>query len=149
LIFHFAQIERPATIVWDEVWYVGDARSIISGTGELRPEHPPLAKLFIVAGDYLFSGFKTPEHRSGAMNTGIVNSSSSSTTFAVTNASKFTIGMALRMDNGTDDGHQASTLRAIILPSTGAQAGRQQPSMPSWKRFTSLPIRLSTGASSR
>jgi dolichyl-phosphate-mannose--protein O-mannosyl transferase len=99
MIFHFAQIERPATIVWDEVWYVGDARSIISGTGELRPEHPPLAKLFIVAGDYICSGFKTPEHRSGAMNTGIVNSSSSSTTFAVTNASKFTIGMAIRMDS--------------------------------------------------
>ena len=99
MIFHFAQIERPATIVWDEGWYVGDARSIISGTGELRPEHPPLAKLFIVAGDYIFSGFKTPEHRSGAMNTGIVNSSSSSTTFAVTNASKFTIGMAIRMDS--------------------------------------------------
>jgi dolichyl-phosphate-mannose-protein mannosyltransferase len=99
LIFHFAQIERPATIVWDEVWYVGDARSIISGTGELRPEHPPLAKLFIVAGDYIFSGFKTPEHRSGAMNTRMVNSSTTSTTFAVTDASKFTIGMAIRMDN--------------------------------------------------
>ena len=68
LIFHFAAIERPATIVWDEVYYVGDARSIFSGTGELRPEHPPLAKLFIVAGDYLFNGFKTPEHNIGATN---------------------------------------------------------------------------------
>ena len=68
LIFHFAAIERPATIVWDEVWYVGDARSIFSGTGELRPEHPPLAKLFIVAGDYIFNGFKTPEHNTGATN---------------------------------------------------------------------------------
>ena len=99
LIFHFAQIERPTTIVWDEVWYVGDARSIFSGTGELRPEHPPLAKLFIVAGDYIFNGFKTPEHNSGAMNTEMVNSSTSSTTIAVTDASKFTIGMAIRMDS--------------------------------------------------
>ena len=99
LIFHFAQIERPTTIVWDEVWYVGDARSIFSGTGELRPEHPPMAKLFIVAGDYIFNGFKTPEHNSGAMNTEMVNSSTSSTTIAVTDASKFTIGMAIRMDS--------------------------------------------------
>ena len=66
LIFHFIAIERPPTIVWDETWYVGDARSIISGTGELRPEHPPLSKLFIVAGDYIFNGFKSPEKDTGA-----------------------------------------------------------------------------------
>ena len=65
----------------------------------MRPEHPPLAKLFIVAGDYIFNGFKTPEHNSGAMNTEMVNSSTSSTTIAVTDASKFTIGMAIRMDS--------------------------------------------------
>ena len=65
LVFHIIAIDRPQTIVWDEVWYVGDARSIFSGTGEMRPEHPPLAKLFIVAGDYLLNGFKTPEKDSG------------------------------------------------------------------------------------
>jgi hypothetical protein len=27
----------------------------------LRSEHPPLAKLFIVAGDYIFNGFTVPE----------------------------------------------------------------------------------------
>ena len=27
MIFHFAQIERPATIVWDEVWYVEIGRA--------------------------------------------------------------------------------------------------------------------------
>jgi hypothetical protein len=26
LIFHFVAIMRPPTIVWDEVWYVGDTR---------------------------------------------------------------------------------------------------------------------------
>jgi dolichyl-phosphate-mannose--protein O-mannosyl transferase len=61
MAFHFVAIERPPTIVWDEIWYVGDARSIISGTGDLRSEHPPLAKLFIVAGDYIFNGFTVPE----------------------------------------------------------------------------------------
>ena len=42
LIFHFAAIDRPSTIVWDEVWYVGDARSIFSGTGEFGLNIPPL-----------------------------------------------------------------------------------------------------------
>jgi dolichyl-phosphate-mannose--protein O-mannosyl transferase len=98
LIFHFISIERPTTIVWDEVWYVGDARSIFSGTGELRPEHPPLAKLFIVAGDYIFNGFKTPEYASGATNIQMVNSGNSSTTIDVTDASKFSVGMTIRID---------------------------------------------------
>ena len=84
--------------MWDEVWYVGDARSIFSGTGELRPEHPPLAKLFIVAGDYIFNGFKTPEYASGATNIQMVNSSNSSTTIDVTDASKFSVGMTIRID---------------------------------------------------
>jgi dolichyl-phosphate-mannose--protein O-mannosyl transferase len=96
LIFHFIAIQSPTTIVWDEVWYVGDARSIFSGTGELRPEHPPLAKLFIVVGDYIFNGFKTPEHSTGATNLQIVSGGSS---FTVSDASKFTAGMAIRIDS--------------------------------------------------
>ena len=54
LALHFAIINRPPTIVWDETYYVEDARNIINGAGDLRPEHPPLAKLFIVAGIHLF-----------------------------------------------------------------------------------------------
>lgn len=54
LVLHFMVLSRPPTIVWDEKWYVGDARSIISGAGDLRLEHPALAKLFIVAGIHLF-----------------------------------------------------------------------------------------------
>jgi dolichyl-phosphate-mannose--protein O-mannosyl transferase len=98
LIFHFAAIERPATIVWDEVWYVGDARSIFSGTGELRPEHPPLAKLFIVAGDYLFNGFKTPEHNIGATNLKNIYNSKTVNLITVSDAAKFKAGTTIRID---------------------------------------------------
>jgi dolichyl-phosphate-mannose-protein mannosyltransferase len=98
LIFHFVAIERPTTIVWDEVWYVGDARSIFSGTGELRPEHPPLAKLFIVAGDYIFNGFKTPEHNTGEMNLQSLNSSSTNTIIYVNNSFKFVVGKTIRIN---------------------------------------------------
>ncbi len=99
MIFHFVAIERSPDIIWDEVWYVGDARSIFSGTGELRPEHPPLAKLFIVAGDYIFNGFKTPEHSTGAMNLQIINSSNSSTVIDVNDASKFVVGTTIRINS--------------------------------------------------
>ena len=98
LIFHFAAIERPATIVWDEVWYVGDARSIFSSTGELRPEHPPLAKLFIIAGDYLFNGFKTPEHNIGATNLKNIYNSKTVNLITVSDASKFKAGTTIRID---------------------------------------------------
>jgi dolichyl-phosphate-mannose-protein mannosyltransferase len=54
LAFHFAAINHPPTIIWDETWYVEDARSIISGAGDIRPEHPPLAKLLVVAGIHMF-----------------------------------------------------------------------------------------------
>lgn len=39
--FHFAAIERPNSIIWDEKWYVGDARSIITGGGDVRPSIRP------------------------------------------------------------------------------------------------------------
>ena len=98
MIFHFAAIERPTTIVWDEVFYVGDARSIFSGTGELRPEHPPLAKLFIIAGDYIFNGFKTPEHSTGATTVQIVRSDNTDNIINVSDASKFTVGTTIRIN---------------------------------------------------
>jgi dolichyl-phosphate-mannose--protein O-mannosyl transferase len=98
LTLHFVAIQRPATIVWDEVWYVGDARSIFSGTGEQRPEHPPLAKLFIVAGDYIFHGFSTPERTSGAETIGEIGGDKErDTAIDVTDASKFNIGSTIRI----------------------------------------------------
>ncbi|MGD1040880.1 MAG: phospholipid carrier-dependent glycosyltransferase [Dehalococcoidales bacterium] len=96
LIFHIVSIDRPPSIVWDEVWYVGDARSIFSGTGELRPEHPPLAKLFIVAGDYIFNGFKTPELDSGVQNSAYISGDSTNgILIPVTNAARFTVGQTI------------------------------------------------------
>ena len=54
IVLHFSIIMQPAEPLFDEIHYVGDARNIISGEGTLRPEHPPLAKLLIVAGMELF-----------------------------------------------------------------------------------------------
>ena len=99
LAFHFVAIERPPTIVWDEIWYVGDARSIISGTGDLRPEHPPLAKLFIVAGDYIFNGFTAPEKDTGAKTRQVIGSDSANdTVIDVSDASEFSVGTTIRID---------------------------------------------------
>lgn len=54
LALHFSFIMRPGVTIGDETYYVGDARSIISGGSDLIPEHPPLAKLFIIAGIRIF-----------------------------------------------------------------------------------------------
>jgi dolichyl-phosphate-mannose-protein mannosyltransferase len=99
LAFHFAAIERPPTIVWDETWYVGDARSILSGTGDLRPEHPPLAKLFIVAGDYIFNGFKGPAKNAGATTRQAIGSDSTNDVLIdVSDASDFKVGMTIKIE---------------------------------------------------
>ena len=45
---------HPPELVLDEYHYVTDARSIIEGKGSLRPEHPPLGKIFVVSGIRLF-----------------------------------------------------------------------------------------------
>jgi dolichyl-phosphate-mannose-protein mannosyltransferase len=50
LVMHFSIILSPNQLVLDEQHYVKDARSIIADHVDQRPEHPPLAKLFIVAG---------------------------------------------------------------------------------------------------
>jgi dolichyl-phosphate-mannose--protein O-mannosyl transferase len=99
LILHAIAIDQPPTIVWDEKWYVGDARSIFSGTGDLRPEHTPLAKLFIVAGDEIFNGFKTPEKDTGsATPIYIANESTSNTVIRIPQASRFSVGQTIRIN---------------------------------------------------
>jgi predicted membrane-bound dolichyl-phosphate-mannose-protein mannosyltransferase len=45
---------QPDTPVFDEIHYVGEARSVIAGQGAIFFEHPPLAKLFIITGIRLF-----------------------------------------------------------------------------------------------
>ena len=98
-VFHFVAIQKPPDIVWDEVWYVGDARSIISGAGELRPEHPPLAKLFIVAGEYIFNGFHVPEKAAGAR---IINDiggdKDHDNVIDLSNVSEFMVNSTIRID---------------------------------------------------
>jgi len=51
---HFAIISHPDALVFDEQYYVGDARQVLSGEGAIRPEHPPLGELFIALGMLLF-----------------------------------------------------------------------------------------------
>lgn len=54
LAMHFSIIMQPDEVVFDEQYYVDDARSILQGDDTLRPEHPPLGKLFVVLGMLLF-----------------------------------------------------------------------------------------------
>jgi predicted membrane-bound dolichyl-phosphate-mannose-protein mannosyltransferase len=54
LILHFSVITQPDTVIFDEVHYVSEARSVIAGQGAIFFEHPPLSKLFIITGVRLF-----------------------------------------------------------------------------------------------
>jgi len=54
LVMHFSTIMQPDGLVFDENYYVTDARYILDGEGTERIEHPPLSKLFIVFGMFLF-----------------------------------------------------------------------------------------------
>ncbi len=54
LAMHFSIIMQPAELVFDEQYYITDASSILQGDGTLRPEHPPLGRLFITFGIFLF-----------------------------------------------------------------------------------------------
>ena len=50
LIMHFCIVTRPTDLILDEQHYIKDARNIVENHESLRTEHPPLAKLIIVAG---------------------------------------------------------------------------------------------------
>ena len=52
--FHFAMISTNKSLVFDENYYVPDARSIIANQSTLTPEQTPFGKLFIVAGIKIF-----------------------------------------------------------------------------------------------
>ncbi len=54
LLLHLSIIMQPNQPLFDELHYVPDARVIMQGDATERPEHPPLSKLFIVAGMELF-----------------------------------------------------------------------------------------------
>jgi len=54
LVLHFAIIANPAEPVFDEQYYINDARAILSGDGELRAEHPPLGELLVAFSMLMF-----------------------------------------------------------------------------------------------
>ena len=77
LILHFSIIMQPNELVFDEQYYVADAKSIIEGEGTLRPEHPPLGKLFVVSGIRLFGDRRLSprgRRRAGVIRPGIPRS---------------------------------------------------------------------------
>jgi len=54
LVMHLVIIASPSELILDEKHYVPEARNIIENQEIVRPEHPPLGKLFFVAGIELF-----------------------------------------------------------------------------------------------
>ena len=54
LAMHLVVIASPHDLVFDEKYYVVDARHIIAGEGTDRVEHPPLARLAISSGILIF-----------------------------------------------------------------------------------------------
>jgi dolichyl-phosphate-mannose-protein mannosyltransferase len=54
LSLHLSTIMVPDRPLFDELHYVPDARVIMQGDATERPEHPPLSKLFIIAGMEMF-----------------------------------------------------------------------------------------------
>ncbi|MEN8614023.1 glycosyltransferase family 39 protein [Dehalogenimonas sp. THU2] len=51
---HLTTISNPPDLVFDEHWYVEDARFIAEGTGSFIPQHPPLGRLIIAGGITVF-----------------------------------------------------------------------------------------------
>jgi len=50
----FFMLDRPYSLLGDEIYYVPEAKSKLNHNGLLHPEHPPLGKLFITLGIRLF-----------------------------------------------------------------------------------------------
>ncbi|MFC1592866.1 glycosyltransferase family 39 protein, partial [Candidatus Omnitrophota bacterium] len=54
LAMHFSLINQPGELVFDEQYYVNDARSILNGDSSYRQEHPPLGQLLVAFSMLLF-----------------------------------------------------------------------------------------------
>jgi hypothetical protein len=99
LILHFSIINNVNIPIFDEIHYVSDARRIIADHTTDRLEHPPLGKLIIVAGEYIFSGFKSPKEDTGVTTRqAITGGTSNMTAFSVSDASVFAVGKTIRID---------------------------------------------------
>jgi dolichyl-phosphate-mannose-protein mannosyltransferase len=95
-IMHLCIITSPSQPIFDEIHYVNDARNIIVSNETLRAEHPPLAKLFFVAGEYIFNGFKSPLKDAGTMTLEAFDSTN--TIIDVSDASVFNGKQTIRID---------------------------------------------------
>lgn len=107
LIMHLATVPDVKTLIFDEAHYVNDARNIIANASDLRPEHPPLGKLIIVAGEYIFNGFQSPEEDIGI--TIRQNVDNSSTVIDVNDASVFYVGQVINIDKEMMDVQDINT----------------------------------------
>jgi len=71
LVLHLMIIAIPNQPLFDEAHYVPDARTIINSHYTNRGEHPPLAKLMMVSGIYIFGdnpwGWRMPSVVFGTM----------------------------------------------------------------------------------
>ncbi len=54
LVLHFVIVDKPASLILDEQYYINEARNIIENHEIQFEEHPPLGKLFIVTGIKIF-----------------------------------------------------------------------------------------------
>jgi len=54
LAMHFLIVNSPNQPIFDEMFYVPDARNILAGHGEIRYEHPPLGQLLITLSMLIF-----------------------------------------------------------------------------------------------
>jgi dolichyl-phosphate-mannose-protein mannosyltransferase len=98
LTLHFVTIPWVSDPILDEQHYIKDARFIITNHASERAEHPPLAKLIIVAGEYVFSGFKSPIQDTGVTLQKAVTSVSGSIIY-VSDASAFKVGEVIIINN--------------------------------------------------
>jgi dolichyl-phosphate-mannose--protein O-mannosyl transferase len=127
---HFYLIPQVHDLILDEQHYVKDARVIIDNHTTERVENPPLAKLIIVAGDYIFSGFRSPAKYTTTLEQYI---SSTNTVIPVTDASLFKIGEMIKIDNeemhilGIDTAqHQITVERGYIGTIADSHAALQK-----------------------
>lgn len=71
LVLHLVILAIPDEPLFDEAHYVPDARTIINSHYTNRGEHPPLAKLMMVSGIYIFGdnpwGWRMPSVIAGTM----------------------------------------------------------------------------------
>ncbi len=98
LVLHFVIVAKPTSLILDEQHYVKEARNIIENRDFVFREHPPLGKLIIVAGDYIFSGFKSPVKDTGTTIQQAITDNTS-TVIDVSDASVFSISKTIRIDD--------------------------------------------------